>query len=272
MPELPEVETVRKSLEKHLIGRKILKIRILYPKIFEENDPKEVEKNIQNQTIHKIHRRGKWLIFELDDFFLMSHLRMEGKYFYRTKEDPIGKHEHVIFTFQEEELRYQDTRKFGRMVLLKKEDYSSWMKKKGLGIEPWDANFKKEVVAPMFQKHHIPIKTLLLDQHILLGIGNIYANEILFLAKISPFRFGDELSSSEVETILQCCKKILEQAIKDGGTTIHSYTSEEGVTGRFQQHLNVHQRENEPCICCKTLIKKEFLHTRATYYCPHCQQ
>lgn len=272
MPELPEVETVRKSLEKRLKGKTILNIEVLYPKIFEENDIEEVKQLIKNQVINGLRRRGKWLIFELDDYYLMSHLRMEGKYLYRKNTDPILKHEHVIFTLNDEELRYQDTRKFGKMVLIKKEEYLDWVNKKGLGIEPWDDNYKVDVIYPLVKRHHIPIKTILLDQHIILGIGNIYANEILFLSGVSPFKSGDLITKDELQNILDNTKKVLEDAILSGGTTIHSYTSEEGVTGRFQQNLNVHKKEGELCLICNSKIEKEFVHGRSTYFCPKCQK
>ena len=185
MPELPEVETVRKTLEKKLVGRKIIDVDILYPNII-ENDEKTFCQNIKNQTIKAMKRRGKWLIFELDDYFLLSHLRMEGKYFFKTANDEIKKHEHVIFKLDNnQELRYNDTRKFGRMVLVKKDEIQKEKKIKELGLEPFDKNLTKEYLKDRMKNIKLPIKTALLDQSIIAGIGNIYANEILFASKIN---------------------------------------------------------------------------------------
>ena len=271
MPELPEVETVRKTLEKKLVGRKILSVEVIYPNII-ENDIKEFKKNIQNQTIKAMKRRGKWLMFELDDYILLSHLRMEGKYFFKTKDDDYSKHEHVIFKLDNnQELRYNDTRKFGRMLLVKKEDLEKEKKYQELGLEPFDLNLTPEYLKEKFSKIKLPIKTALLDQSIIAGIGNIYANEILFKSKINPFKKACECTIDEYKKIIDNTKTILSEAIENGGTTIKSYESSEGVHGRFQQHLSVHGKENEPCPICKNLIQKEKVNGRGTYFCPICQ-
>ena len=272
MPELPEVETVRKTLEKKLVGRKIIDVDILYPNII-ENDEKTFCQNIKNQTIKAMKRRGKWLIFELDDYFLLSHLRMEGKYFFKTANDEIKKHEHVIFKLDNnQELRYNDTRKFGRMVLVKKDEIQKEKKIKELGLEPFDKNLTKEYLKDRMKNIKLPIKTALLDQSIIAGIGNIYANEILFASKINPLIPANSCTLKQYEAIINNTKTILNKAIENGGTTIKSYESSEGVHGRFQQHLSVHGKENEPCPNCHKPIIKEKVNGRGTYYCPNCQK
>lgn len=271
MPELPEVETVRRALIKKLRNKKILDIKIIYSNIFENQDIKEIEKNIKNQTINDIERRGKWLIFCLDDYYLLSHLRMEGKYIFKMLNAPLEKHEHVIFIFEDQELRYKDTRKFGRMYLLEKNElYNSPLKK--LGYEPWDKNLDVNYLKEKLKNKKLPIKTLLLDQSLITGIGNIYADEILFLSKINPHRIGSSLTDEELENIINNTKKVLEQAIKDGGTTIRSYTSLDNKIGSHQNNLFVHKKENEKCPVCKSLIKKDRINGRSSYYCSKCQK
>lgn len=272
MPELPEVETVRKALLLKLQNKKIINITILHNNVFNKNNIEEVKQKIKNQTINDIKRRGKWLVFELDNYYLLSHLRMEGKYLYRNKSQKVEKHELVIFNINNEfELRYKDVRKFGKMELIEKDKLNESSLKK-LGYEPWDKNLTIAYLKEKYKNKNIPIKTLLLDQSIIVGIGNIYADEILFLSKINPHTKGKDLTEKNLKDIIENTKKVLEKAIEEGGTTIRSYTSEEGVTGLFQNDLNVHMKENEPCLVCKTKIKKDKIGGRSSYYCSNCQK
>jgi len=180
MPELPEVETVKNGLIKKVKNKKITKCNILYEGIIAYPKKEEFIKNIKNQTINDIKRRGKFLMFVLDDYYLISHLRMEGKYFIKNHEEELNKHDHVVFTLDTgEELRYNDTRKFGKMHLVKKDELEKTPIIK-LGLEPWDESLTTEYLKNKLNKKKA-IKTLLLDQSIITGIGNIYADEILFL-------------------------------------------------------------------------------------------
>lgn len=273
MPELPEVETVRRALEKKLKNKVIRDIKVIYPKIFEGQDINVIKEKIKNQKINEIKRRGKWLLFLLDDYYLLSHLRMEGKYFYRDFNEKIGKHEHVTFNINDEfELRYQDVRKFGKMYLVEKDKIDEENHLSKLGLEVWDKNMSVSYLKEKLKKKNLPIKTVLLDQEIILGIGNIYADEILFLSKINPYMKAKDLDDKQLKMIIKNTKNVLENAIKKGGTTIRSYTSEEGVSGRFQNDLLVHQRSNEKCYECGNLIIKEQIGGRGTYYCKFCQK
>ena len=273
MPELPEVETVRKALLKKNLNKTIKSINIIYPKIFVYPNVEEVERIIKNQQIINISRYGKWLIFELTSYYLLSHLRMEGKYIYRNLNEPTTKHELVSFMFNDYELRYLDVRKFGKMYLLNKEDlYSNISPLSKLGLEPWNEKLTTEYLKDKYLKKTLPIKTVLLDQSIITGIGNIYADEILFLSKINPYTKAKDLVDNDLSNIIKNTKKVLEKAISEGGTTIRSYTSEEGITGKFQNDLYVHKRENEDCKICSTKIKKDKINGRGTYYCPNCQK
>ncbi len=272
MPEIAEVETVRNTLKEKIVGKKIKKVTIRYPKII-ETDIEEFQKLLPNQTFLDIQRIGKWLIFELDDYALLSHLRMEGKYFLKKETEPYEKHEHIIFTLNDHtDLRYHDTRKFGRMALMKKDEVKKYKAIQKQGIEPLSASLTREYLYKKLKPRQIPMKTLLLDQTIISGLGNIYADEVLFEAKISPWKKGNEITKKDCDNLILASKKVIAKAIEEGGTTIRSYTSSLGVTGRFQQHLQVHKRENEECYNCHSKIRRDKIGGRSSYYCPKCQK
>ena len=272
MPEIAEVETVRNTLKLKILKKQIERVQILYPKMIEK-ESLDLEKTLVGKEFIDIDRIGKWLLFDLKDYYLLSHLRMEGKFFIKDKKDPIEKHEHIIITFKDgTDLRYHDTRKFGRMNLVKKEDLNNVVAIKKQGYEPNSKELTKEYLYDKIKDKKIAIKTLLLDQTIISGLGNIYANEVLFDAKINPLKEGNEVTLKECEAIINSANKIIKQAIENGGTTIKSYTSSLGVTGRFQQYLKVHKKENEPCCICKQPIQNIKVNGRSTYYCSTCQK
>lgn len=270
MPELPEVETVRNQLKKIILNKKIINIDLLYEKIFngEVNDLKDA---LINNEIIDIERYGKFLVFILKNKYnLISHLRMEGKYHIRNNQDEIDKHEHVIFYFDDlTNLRYHDTRKFGRMDLRTKDEYLKVPPLSNLGKEPKELNYKD--FYNILKKKNVAIKTALLDQSIIAGIGNIYADEILFLSKIHPTRRTNEISEVEAKNLIENSIKVLNKAIKLGGTTIHSFSATE-VDGLFQNELLVHTKENEQCVKCNTTIIKTRVSGRGTYICENCQK
>ncbi len=273
MPEKPEVITVAKKLEKKILGKKIIEVNILYPKMIDYPDIVTFKKCIKNQTINSITTRGKWIVVELDTDYLLFHLRMEGKFFFRNKNDEINKHEHVIFLLDDEiELRFTDVRKFAKVMLIPKDKLLTMKPYTELGLEPWDKNLTVEYLKEKLKNKKLPIKTILLDQSVITGIGNIYADEILFLSKINPLTKPNLLTDVDFDNIIKNTTKVLDKAIEEGGTTIRSYTSEEGVTGLFQNNLNVHQREGQECYICKTKILKIRVGGRGTYYCPKCQK
>lgn len=271
MPELPEVETVRRGLIEKVKGRKILKCKVLWDGIIAYPNKDLFIKEIANQTINDITRRGKFLLFILDDYYLTSHLRMEGKYFIKDHDEPLSKHDHVIFTLDNhKELRYNDTRKFGKMHLTKKDELAKSPISK-LGKEPWDKDLTPKYLKEKLNRK-LAIKTLLLDQSIITGIGNIYADEILFASRINPETSGCDLTNKNLTAIIENTRTILAKAIDLGGTTIHTYTSVDGITGLFQQELLVHGKKDLPCPACQTKIVKTVVNTRGTYYCPKCQK
>ena len=273
MPEKPEVITVARKLEKRLINKTIIDVEVYHKNMIEYPDLDTFTKNIKNQTIKEITTRGKWIVMTLNDYYLLFHLRMEGKFFFRTKEDERSKHEHVIFNLDDnEQLRFADVRKFGRVMLIEKDKINTMKPYTELGLEPWDKNLTSDYLKEKYMKKTLPIKTVLLDQSIITGIGNIYADEILFLSRINPLTKAKDLTDKNRKDIIKYTIEVLDKAIEEGGTTIRSYTSEEGVTGLFQNNLNVHQRAKEPCRICKTEIIKIKVGGRGTYYCPKCQK
>lgn len=273
MPEKPEVITVTKKLEKKLKNRKITDVKIYYAPIIDYPSIDIFEERIKNQMMKSFTTRGKWIVIELDRDYLLVHLRMEGKFFFRELNTPIEKHHHVVFIIDNnEELHFQDVRKFGRIKLIPKELINDMPPFTELGLEPWDKELTGSYLKEKLSKKRIPIKTALLDQSIITGIGNIYDDEILFLSKINPLTPANLLSMSELEEIIKNTVITLDKAIKEGGTTIRNYTSEEGVTGLFQNHLYVHTKAGEPCPNCQETIIKIKVNGRGTYYCPKCQK
>ena len=267
MPELPEVQTVASTLANFIIGKRIKKIEIPYDKII-VGDAKEFAHRLEGQSIRGIDRVGKYLIFILDNDAFVSHLRMEGKYNIVDNDVPLGKHEHVAFIFEDgTQLRYADTRKFGRMELVSKEGYKQELPLSKLGPEPWDASV--EDVYARLHRSSLPIKTLLLDQSIMTGIGNIYANEICFRMRINPKTPGNKLSKKRTAELIEISKEILNEAIAQGGTTIHSFAAN-GIDGLFQNKLQVHTQKI--CPICGGEITKEMVNGRGTYYCKKCQK
>ena len=270
MPELPEVETVKRKLEKEILHKIIKKVDIRYSGII-ATDLDSFKKNIVNEEIMSVQRRGKFLIFELSNYYLVSHLRMEGKYFIKNIDDEITKHEHVIFYFDNFTLRYQDTRKFGKMYLVLKDKLYVSTPLSHIGLEPLtDKNLTIDYLKNKYNTNN-HIKTLLLNQDIIAGIGNIYADEILFKSKINPNKIGKCLTNQDLSNIIKYTKKVLQQGIDNEGTTIHSFESL-GIKGKNQDYLLVHTRVGKPCKECGTIILKTRVNGRGTYYCPNCQK
>ncbi|WP_423364599.1 DNA-formamidopyrimidine glycosylase [Mycoplasma sp. P36-A1] len=270
MPELPEVETVVQTLKKLILDRTIIKVEVLWENIIDKIEVIDFKEKVKNQKIKDIHRQGKIIIFELDDYFMLSHLRMEGKYYY-SKQPKIDKHSHVIFYLDNDMyLIYNDVRKFGKISLVKKELLMTHPYLLKLAKEPF--NMSKEELFNSLSKSNKAIKTVLLDQNILAGLGNIYVDEVLFLSKIHPETPAKSITLKQSQDIINNSIITLNKAISLGGTTIRSYTSSLGVTGKFQNELNVHTKKDEPCINCGSKIIKIKVNGRGSYLCPNCQK
>ncbi|KGX89084.1 DNA-formamidopyrimidine glycosylase [Pontibacillus litoralis] len=273
MPELPEVETIKKTLEHLVIGKTIEDITVNWPKIIQHpDDIKAFTIILKGQTIQRMDRRGKFLLFYLDTHVLISHLRMEGKYGVFGASDSLDKHTHVVFHFTNgEQLRYKDVRKFGTMhVYSIGEEFDDTPIAK-LGPEPFDASFTDAYLLQRLSRTNRTIKTVLLDQTIVTGLGNIYVDEALFRSCIHPLRVAKELSKAEVKVLRQEIIDTLQEAVDQGGTTIRSYVNTQGQIGMFQHELYVYGRESEACRRCLTPITKMKVGGRGTHVCLQCQ-
>lgn len=280
MPELPEVEQVAKGLRQLVIGKKISQVDVSWPRIISGMTPDLFSQTLLGQTISAISRRGKYLIFTMDRGVMISHLRMEGKYIFRPSaslsngvNDPQHKHVHVSFIFKDgSRLDYQDVRKFGRMEWLGQASVTEYFKAKGLGPEPDSPDFDLASLKVALKKTDRMIKPLLLDQKLVAGVGNIYADEILFQAKIKPDRKAKSLTAKEVSGLHQAVRDIMKRAVQAGGSTVRTYLDGLGQKGSFQDQLKVYGRQDQPCLVCGRPISKRQLAQRGTHYCNFCQR
>lgn len=272
MPELPEVETVRRGLEKIAKGRKILSIDVLYGKTI-TNDVEFFKQNLVGQTIENIDRRGKYLLFRFsNDLTMISHLRMEGKYFNLPEGETTAKHTHVIFHLNDQTmLCYNDTRKFGRMTLVKTGEEMGVAGLKTIGPEPTSKTLTEDYMIAIMTDSKREIKPFLLDQSNVAGLGNIYVDEVLWMSKINPLEHVNNVPIDQVKELRRNIIKELDLATKHHGTTVHSYTNAFGHAGEFQNELHAYGHGGEPCERCGTTMIKTKVAQRGTTYCPHCQ-
>ncbi len=272
MPEIAEVRVVRDVLRKQIIGKRITDIKVFYSGII-EGSTLQFQNKLQNMIFTDVKSYGKWLIFELGDISFLSHLRMEGKYFYVPSNVPYKKHEHVVFVLDNGmDLRYEDVRKFGKMELVRTLDVENAPSIRKLGPEPSSEKLTPLYLQSKLYNKKLPIKTMLLDQTVINGLGNIYVNEVLYASKIHPLRDSGSISLKEADEIIQNSRRITEKAYEMGGTTIKSYTSSLGVIGQYQNELKVQSRENKPCFECGTLIERIQIGGRSSFFCPKCQK
>ncbi|MFB6467725.1 DNA-formamidopyrimidine glycosylase [Cytobacillus sp. Hz8] len=273
MPELPEVETIRRTLEELVLHKKIKAVTVNWPKIIKQPEVEQFKDALQGQTILEMGRRGKFLIFYTNDFALVSHLRMEGKYALHQLGDEVTKHTHVIFHFTDgTELRYKDVRKFGTMHLFQKGTEMESLPLSQLGPEPFSKEFRFEEFQRKLLKTNRMIKSALLDQKIVVGLGNIYVDEALFRSKIHPERLASQLKQKEMKKLYKEIKLTLSEAVKKGGSTIRSYVNSQGQMGMFQLELFAYGRKGEPCKRCGTEMKRKVVGGRGSVYCPKCQK
>lgn len=274
MPELPEVETVKRILQTQIIQKEIVGVDVFYPNILKNMNKLMFIQALKAQKIIDVKRRGKFLIFILSDGILVSHLRMEGKYYIKNSDLPVTKHEHIVFHLSDGvDLRYDDVRKFGTMHLFLGKsliDVEQELPLRQLGVEPLTDAYDSKYLFQFTKKTNRAIKTVLLDQTIVSGIGNIYVNELCFLAKVHPATPANSLSKDKIQLLVEATKEVLKKAISLGGTSIHSFKSALEVSGRFQNELRVHLQKT--CPICNDKIEKVYVGQRGTYYCPSCQK
>ncbi|AUM62929.1 DNA-formamidopyrimidine glycosylase [Spiroplasma monobiae] len=274
MPELPEVETVIRILNKKVKGLTIRKATITYPNLIKTDiSIPEFEKELEGRKIDNISRIAKHIIFELQELVLISHLRMEGKWFvYEAGTQYEQKHVEAVFELSDNKLLvYTDTRKFGTLHLQEKSKFRTQKPIQNVGPEPFDSSLNGQYLMDIMSGSNKHIKTVLLDQTKISGIGNIYADEILFEAKIHPEKRASSLKLRNYEDILNASKRILKRSIELGGSTIDSYQPEQGIDGKYQNELKVHLRKDKPCFECGRIIQKIKVNGRGTYFCGECQ-
>lgn len=270
MPELPEVETTRRGIEPHCLNRRIVRATV--------HDPRlrwpvrgDLAEWLQNRYVVGVNRRSKYLLIEFDNGErLLIHLGMSGSLRIVEPGTPRRKHDHVEIEFDHGPiLRYHDPRRFG--ALLTDHVNNPHERLANLGPEPLTAEFTPHYLRQKIEKRTTAIKTLLMKAEIVVGVGNIYANEALFLAGLHPSTPGCDCAPATIERLVMVIKDVLARAIEQGGTTLRDFVREDGQPGYFKQTLSVYDRADQPCRICSTPIQKMAQAQRATYFCPVCQ-
>jgi formamidopyrimidine-DNA glycosylase len=267
MPELPEVETIRCHLEPEIKGLIIRDIfirekRLRWPIV------KNFPEKIRNQIIKSVHRRGKYLLLDIDKGTIIIHLGMSGSLQIVPKDYPIKKHDHVGIVFDNKCLRFNDPRRFGAIMWTNNASQHRLLR--NLGHEPLTDNFSDEYLYKRSRNRKIAVKQFIMDNHIVTGIGNIYANEALFAANIDPRLQAGKISKQRYNILVKHIKRILKLAIKNNGTTFRDFISSNGQPGSFKMQLKAYGRGGLPCVKCGNILREIRLGQRSTVYCPCC--
>lgn len=271
MPEFPEVHVVIEKLKLKTLGKTIKSVEIFRKQTIEGSCDKFANK-LKGATIKDIEQIGKFIVFHFDNRNVMiSHLRMEGKYFFKEESATYGKHDLVVFHFTDNtKLIYNDTRRFGRMSIESESNYKDVAPLNNVGPDPFKMN-DASLLKKAYKNKTIPIKTALLDQSIMSGLGNIYTDEVLFITNVHPETPAKMVSRKKLEEILVASKDVLKKAMLAGGSTIHSFSSD-GIAGDFQVRLQVYGKKDSNCPRCGVKFRKIFVNGRGTTYCPNCQK
>ncbi len=274
MPEMPEVEIIRRYLDEQVAGKKIMDLDIRLPRMIKWPDPEGFRAMVTGRTIRAMNRRGKYLLMELDqDNVVVFHLRMTGRLVYEPTGKTSDRHARVVFHLQGgASLVYGDTRTLGTIHGLKPQEQGMLKGLAAMGPEPLSAEFTPEYLYQTANRRKVAIKSFLLNQKYIGGIGNIYADEALFLAGLHPLRPAQSLSRDECGRLWEGVNKVIAAGIEDGGTTFRDYQNGEGGKGSHQEHLYVYSRKGEPCRNCGTAIERITVGGRGTHFCPHCQE
>lgn len=274
MPELPEVETTLRGISPHILGKTVKSVVIRQPQL-RWPVPEEIATLLPKKRILGAHRRGKYLLLRFNVGHLMIHLGMSGSLRVVDVKTPAEKHDHFDLQLGSgRALRLTDPRRFGAVLWtdLDKRSVNDHKLLSHLGPEPLTADFTGELLFKRSRKRSTPIKTLIMDSQTVVGVGNIYANESLFLTGIRPTRQAKTITRKQADALAETIKRVLQKAIKAGGTTLKDFTGSDGKPGYFQQQLFVYGREGEPCLKCDTTLKLKRIAQRSTVYCPVCQR
>ena len=271
MPELPEVETIRRHLEPFTVGRRLEKLEIFDPMWCEPADPASLRDAVRGRRIESLDRRGKYLIWTFEDeIHLVMHLRMTGNLLLMGDQQPP--YTRVLLPLDSgETIAYTDPRRFGTGVVLLGDDARDDYFSRRLGVEPLSPDFTTDYLREVARKRKQPVKAFLLNQERIAGVGNIYADEALFKSRIHPERPVGTLKRDQLEALREAVIESLEAGIDSRGASIDDYRQPDGAQGMFQTKFQVHLREGEPCIRCGTTIKKMRAAGRGTYVCETCQ-
>ncbi len=272
MPELPEVESLRRSLEPHLKGRRLREVGVHAPKL-RWDIPKTALHALgrKGAEVVSLRRRGKYLIIDFDHgASVLSHLGMSGQWLVDEPYFP-GRHMHLRFVFDGCELIYRDPRRFGMIDVVPTERLFEHPRLCDLGPEPLSSDFGLSALWPSFRTAKQPVKTWLMNAKNVVGVGNIYASEALFLAGIRPTRRCVRVPKYKLERLVECVRDVIATAIDSGGTTLQDYRNADGDVGGFQNRLQVYGREGLPCYACDAKVRRVVLGQRSTFYCPKCQ-
>ncbi len=271
MPELPEVETVRRGIAPHLVGQTVVRVVVRQPRL-RWPVPEELATMLPGQVIRRVDRRAKYLLLRTDAGTALFHLGMTGQLRVLPTATPLRKHDHADLALADGHcLRFNDSRRFGAL-LWTVEPPEQHPLLQSLGLEPFDAAFSGVYLHQRAQGRMPAVKTLVMDNHVLVGVGNIYANESLHAAGIDPRRPAGQVTLAEYQRLAAMVREILGEAIHQGGTTLRDFVGGEGEPGYFQQSLRVYGRYLAPCAACGESIQRCRLGQRATYYCPRCQR
>ena len=273
MPELPEVETICRGLRPHLKNRRILGVKVLEPRLRHPVDL-GLPARLRGQMIADVVRRAKYILINLNEKDVwVFHLGMSGKLIHVAPKTPKQKHDHIVVTLDNgQELRYHDPRRFGLSLLVPKNELQGMPQLRSLGLDPFDAEFDGSYLYSFTRRSNRRIRDLLLDQQVVAGIGNIYANEILSRAGVRPTARSSRLTRAQVERVAVTIPSVLEEAIRWCGTSFSDYRDADDKFGEFQNHLRVYDRHGEACRVCTRTIKRVALGNRSAFYCPLCQK
>lgn len=269
MPELPEVETTRRGITPHILHREIIGLELRNTRLRWPVSPL-LKEYLIGQRVNNITRRGKYLLFHFDKGTLLIHLGMSGVLRLVPCSMPPTKHDHIDMVFSHIVLRFNDPRRFGAWVWAEGNGLDHPLLK-DLGLEPLEAEFTAKSLYKKAQGRNLAIKLFIMDAKTVVGVGNIYANEALFLAGIHPLQPSKTLTLNDFQKLVQAIKQVLRKAIAKGGTTLKDFINSEGKPGHFQLNLKVYGREHQPCVSCQTLIKMIRVGQRSTFFCESCQ-
>lgn len=274
MPELPEVETIRRTLVSKVEGRVIKTVRLHLPRLIKWPSPEAFQAVIRGKQINRLTRRGKYLLFHLDDGnILIVHLRMTGRLYYVAADIPLDKFVRIVFELDNgDHLIYADTRTLGTLYLMPAEELWRIAGLASLGPEPLTPEFTNDYLRGILRKRSGKVKAVLLNQQLIGGLGNIYVDECLALAGVHPERPADSLDDNEISKLHQAINRVIEDGIAHGGTSFRDYRDGAGQKGSHQHHLHVYGRKAEPCRVCGTAIQRIEVGGRGTHYCPCCQK